>query len=325
MHTHNAGKLIIGILLILVLFGNPVQANATSPPAGIKICGYITYCNEIGIWWINPTVSDYGGAQIWFDDTFKFNSSPTEFFYSPFPNITVLGDHTFSTRTFDTYGNVNLTWVNLTVNMAACPSCSEGWFCAENEYCYNPNGTPTPTPTVTVSVTPTSWINQTYNATTDICTIRADMGETWVRWDANCNTTVEVLYYIDGVKLENTTPYEKLDPNRLILSDLKPGETHNLKIYYLGNIVAESTIKTLPSWLMILFFIVLSLVLSITGLLFIATPSYRILLGALALAIALWMFTVVTGWMLMLPLLPAILAIIGIILALRDQIESSWG
>ena len=322
MHTHHIRKLILGILLLICIFGNPVQADATHPPDSIKICGYITYCNEIGVWWINPHVTDFNGVQIWFDNVYETTTSPAAYFYNP--NTAIIGDHTISTHTVDAFNNTNSTWVNITVNIAACPSCSEGWFCADDEFCVNPNVTPTITPTPTVSVTPTSWINQTYNATTDICTIRADMGETWIRWDANCNTTVEVLYYIDGKKLENTTPYEKLDPNRLILSDLKAGETHDLKIYYLGTIVAESTIKTLPSWLMILFFIVLSITLSVTALLFISSPPYRIMLSSMALAVALWMFTVVTGWMLMLPLLPALLAVIGIILALRDQIDTSW-
>jgi hypothetical protein len=213
-HTYKLGKFILILSLLFLLLGNPVQANAGNPPTSIKVCGYITYCNEIGIWWINPTASDYGGAQIWFDDVFQFNSTPVAFFYNP--NTAILGDHIISTKTFDTFGNVNATWTNITVNLAACPSCSEGWFCAEDEYCFNPNVTPTITPTPTVTVTPTSWVNQTFNQTTDICTIRADMGETWIRWDANCNTTVEVLYYIDGKKLENTTPYQKLDPNRLI-------------------------------------------------------------------------------------------------------------
>jgi len=309
-------KLILVVLLLVGICVCGVQADAVNPPPSIKFCGYITYCNEIGVWWVNPSAGDYDGTQIWFDDVYQLKNGPTTTFYNP--HSPIFGDHTISTHTIDTFGNVNSTWINLTVSIAACPSCSEGWFCVDDEYCPNPIG---PTPTTT----PTSWTNQTYNATTDICTIRADMGETWIKWDATCNTTVEVLYYIDGVKLENTTPYQPLDPNRLILSDLKAEELHNLKIYYLGNIVAESTIKTLPSWMMIMFYIVLSLALSLTGLLFISSPPYRILLGALAFVIAMWMFTVVTSWMLMLPILPALLAVISIILALRDMIDTSWG
>jgi hypothetical protein len=311
----NKNTVIILVILLIALV-HTVQADADNPPGSITFCGYVSHCNEIGVWWLNATDADFNGVQIWFDDVYQTTSPADSHFHNQ--NTPIIGDHIISTHTIDMFGNVNATWVNVTVSIGACPVCKEGWFCGD-EYCAMPN----PIPTVTV--TPTSWANQTFNPVTDICTISADMGETWIKWDATCNTTVEVLYYIDGVKLEDTPPYGKLDPNRLILSDLHSMETHNLKIYYLGNIVAESTIETLPSWYMLLFFIVLSITLSVIGILFVSSPILRILLGGLAFSIAVWMLTMVTGWMLVLPVLPALVAGICIILALYDQVHTSWG
>lgn len=308
---------ILIVILILVSAIGIVRADDINPPPSVKICGYVSYCNQTGIWWFNPqNETDFAGVEVWFDGVFiNATENITTHFFAVQNNTP--GIHVFSTRTYDTFSNINQSWVNMSVNMDVCPICAEGWYCNE-EYCTMPVQ-----PTITV--TPTSWINQTYNNATDICTITAEVGETWIKWDANCNTTVEVLYYIDGKKLENTTPYTKLNPDRLILSDLHSSETHNLKIYYLGNVITESEITTLPSWYMLLFFIVLSMALSITGLLFVRSPVFRILLGVLSLSIALWMMTMTTGWMLAMPVLPALFAVLLIILALYDQAYQSWG
>lgn len=309
---------LIILLMSLFLLVNNVQADEFNPPASIKICGWVSHCNEIGVWWSTNQTStdpDLAGVQIWFDDIYQVTTLPADHFYNV--NTPVVGDHTISTHTIDTWGNVNATWSNVTVSLGVCPECKEGWVCTDPEYCGS-SGIPTPT------VTPTSWVNVTM-VPTDICHIRADVGETWIKWDATCNTSVEVLYYIDGIKLENTTPYAPLDPDRLILSDLNSMETHNLKIYYLGEVIAESEITTLPSWYMLLFFIVLSLVLSTIALLFVSSPLWKILLAALAFSIAVWMMTITTGWMLAVPVLPALVAGIVILLALKELVSDAWG
>jgi hypothetical protein len=208
--------------------------------------------------------------------------------------------------------------VNISIDNGGYFACNDAWYCTDEEWC----GIPT-IPTITPTTTPTSWTNVTKKPT-DICTVRADMGETWVKWDAVCNTSVEVMYYIDGKPLDNVIPYQPLDPDRLILSDLMGMETHNLKIYYLDEVIAESTVTTLPAWYMLLFFIVISVVLSIIALLFVVSPVYRIILGGLAFTIAVWMMTLVTGWMIAVPVAPAIFAGLVIILALRDLIAPAW-
>lgn len=322
------GKLPI-IIILLILLISPVLADAGTPPYSIYSCSYVTYAQEVGIWWSNPEDTDFAGVQMWVDNVYvgTTSDSSTRFYTT---HIDATGWHTFSTHTIDTFANVNPVWVNQSFEiLPGLYSCSEGhnpWSaCSEIDCVANVTPTPTYFPTTTVTITPTSWVGVTYAPSTDICSIQADMGETWVKWDATCNTSVEVMYYIDGKKLENVPPYVKLDPNRLILSDLQSIEKHNLKIYYLGNVVAESTVQTLPEWYMILFFVVLSVVLSIIALLFVVSPISRILLGAVSLVISVWLLTIVTGWMIAVPTAPAIFAGIVIILALRDQIEQSWG
>jgi hypothetical protein len=76
---------------------------------------------------------------------------------------------------------------------------------------------------------------------------------------------------------------------------------------------------------MILFFIVVSLTLSITGLLFVRSPVFRIIIGAVAFSIAVWVMTMSTGWMLAVPVIPALFAVILIIMALYDQVNIAWG
>jgi hypothetical protein len=315
-----SSRLLIIIILGMGLLVGFVHADAGNPPASVHICGYVSYDKQMGVWWFNPPDTDYLGVQIYVDDVYLTTTTLLAQHFYDF-NSSVMGIHVFSTHSVDTFGNVNSTWVNLSLNLDVAPVCNEGWFCPDG-YCTNYTGGVI-TPTVTE--TPPSWINQTFNATTDICHVTADMGETWIKWDANCNTTVEVLYYLDGVKLENTTPYEKLDPNRLILSDLHSGETHNLKIYYLGNVIVDSKVTTLPSWYMILFFIVVSLALSLTGLLFVRLPVFRIIIGTVAFSIAVWVMTMSTGWMLAVPVIPALFAVILIIMALYDQVNIAWG
>lgn len=316
MDAHTLNKHVIILILILFCLVGTVSADAGTPPMGVKIAGYVSSHNQIGVWWVNPTDADFKGTRVWFDDVYISEYTPaTKFTYFEFLSI---GTHRFSTKTVDTFGNVNNTWVNISIDNGGYFSCNEAWYCTDQEWCGI-----LPTPTVTVTVTPTSWANVTKKPT-DICTVRADMGETWVKWDAVCNTSVEVMYYIDGKPLSNTIPYQPLDPDRLILDDLNGMETHNLKIYYLDEVIYDSTITTLPSWYMLLFFIVISVVLSIVALLFVVSPVYRIILGGLAFTIAVWMMTLVTGWMIAVPVAPAIFAGLVIVLALRDVIAPAW-
>jgi PGF-pre-PGF domain-containing protein len=117
---------VVFILLLLALVST-AGANSVSPPGGITICGYVTYANEIGIWWFNPYDPDFGGVQMWLDDEYLGTTGAADHFFNAYS--AVVGTHTFSTHTFDNSGNVNTTWVNLTFLTKEYPGCTENWTC----------------------------------------------------------------------------------------------------------------------------------------------------------------------------------------------------
>ncbi len=121
------------IILLLCALVSTVSADSVTPPGGVTICGYVTYANEIGIWWFNPYDSDFGGVEMWLDDVFLGNTSSGDHFYNAYS--AVVGTHTFSTHTFDNSSNVNTTWVNLTFITKEYPGCTENWTC---ENCSRP-------------------------------------------------------------------------------------------------------------------------------------------------------------------------------------------
>jgi len=128
----NYTKLLMALLLAALSVGT-VSADAVTPPDNIRIAAYLSTHNQIGIWWINPTVADFNGTQIWFDDTFiGTDNSTTDFHYWEF---LALGDHTFSTHTIDTVGNANASWMNITIANNGYFACDEQWFYYD-EYCY---------------------------------------------------------------------------------------------------------------------------------------------------------------------------------------------
>ena len=114
------------ILFVCALVGT-VHADSVTPPGGITICGYVTYANEIGIWWFNPNEPDFAGVQMWLDDQYLGTSKPADHFHNAYS--AVIGTHTFSTHTFDNSGNVNSTWINLTFLTKEYPGCTENWTC----------------------------------------------------------------------------------------------------------------------------------------------------------------------------------------------------
>ena len=117
---------VIIILLLLSLVGI-VQADNLNPPSSITICGYVTYANEIGIWWFNPYDADFGGVQMWLDDQYIGTTGAGDHFNNAYSSV--IGTHTFSTHTFDNSGNINTTWVNLTFITEEYPGCTENWTC----------------------------------------------------------------------------------------------------------------------------------------------------------------------------------------------------
>ena len=127
----NYTKLLMALLLAALCVGT-VSADAVTPPDNIRIAAYISTHNQIGIWWINPTIADFAGTQVWFDNVFVgTDGAAVKFHYWEF---LALGDHTFSTHTIDSFGNVNPVWENITITNNGFFACDEHWYYYE-EYC----------------------------------------------------------------------------------------------------------------------------------------------------------------------------------------------
>ena len=117
---------VIFILLLCALVST-AHADSVTPPGSITICGYVTYANEIGIWWFNPYDPDFDGVQMWLDNGYLGTTGAGDHFYNAYSDV--IGTHTFSTHTFDNSSNVNTTWVNLTFITKDFPGCTENWTC----------------------------------------------------------------------------------------------------------------------------------------------------------------------------------------------------
>lgn len=119
---------LISLLVIIPI----VSANQTSPPMSVKIAGYISTHDQIGVWWMNPiTDLDFNGTQVWFDNDFKGNYTNLTHFYSA--EFLSLGNHTLAVTTFDYYGNINMSFSNITISNDGYYTCKEDWFCPD--YC----------------------------------------------------------------------------------------------------------------------------------------------------------------------------------------------
>jgi hypothetical protein len=100
----------------------------TTPPASITgLANTSVSCNQLFFNWTNPADADYAGMMLYRNNTQLANltASDTGVSWDGLPGGTAI---TFSSRTFDTEGNVNATWVNTTTITESC-------------------GAPTPTPT----------------------------------------------------------------------------------------------------------------------------------------------------------------------------------
>lgn len=119
-------------ILVLACCIPIVSANQTSPPDAVRIAGYISTHNQIGVWWMNPiNTYDFDGTQVWFDNIFISNFTNTTHFYSA--EFLSLGNHTISVTTYDYYGNINMSFSNLTVSNDGYYVCKEDWYCGD--YC----------------------------------------------------------------------------------------------------------------------------------------------------------------------------------------------
>lgn len=104
----------------------------TTPPASITSLTNETTCNGINWTWTIPGDADYGGVMVYKNGVFVHNATGGT--GSTWGGLDELTEYTISTHTYDTSGNVNQAWVNLTTTTTSCT-------------------TPTPTPTLTPTPT----------------------------------------------------------------------------------------------------------------------------------------------------------------------------
>jgi hypothetical protein len=92
----------------------------TTPPSSItSLTNTSVSCSQLFFNWTNPTDADYGGLMIWRNNVALTNLSSTDtgVSWTGLPEST---DITFSSKTFDTTGNINATFVNMTKHTDAC-------------------------------------------------------------------------------------------------------------------------------------------------------------------------------------------------------------
>jgi hypothetical protein len=93
----------------------------TTPPDSITaLTNTSVSCNQLFFNWTNPADADYAGMMLYRNNTQLANltASDTGVSWDGLPGGTAI---TFSSRTFDSTGNVNATWVNATTTTTACP------------------------------------------------------------------------------------------------------------------------------------------------------------------------------------------------------------
>lgn len=154
--------------------------------------------------------------------------------------------------------------------------------------------------------------------------ITAEVGETWIKWSWNINEPITDIYIDYKLAKDNEIK------SYYYLKDINPLEKHTLTLYnYTTTTIplGSSTVTTLYPKPNIFFMIWVVIFLGIIMLLA-KTPIKIILIGGLAIALAVYASTISIGYegLYILPLILAILVAAYVIYALWDAIHgyTSW-
>lgn len=101
-----------------------VNYTETTPPASITNLNNTTgtTCSTLHFNWTIPADGDYDHVMVYKDGVFLHNLT-TPIFMDVWSGLSTGTSYTISTRTVDTVGNVNTTWVNRTISTSStCPS-----------------------------------------------------------------------------------------------------------------------------------------------------------------------------------------------------------
>jgi len=143
----------------------------TTPPASItNLANNTATCTAINWNWTNPVNADFNHTYIMKDTVWYANVSNTTS-YSNWTGLTGGQTYTISTKTYDTSGNSNLTWVNQSAIPTSCAGAPIASFTTNKNFLRIPNpisvtDTSTPTPTSWQW----SWGDGTANSTTQNAT-----------------------------------------------------------------------------------------------------------------------------------------------------------
>lgn len=128
---------------------NNIQPD-TTPPESVTNLVNVSYAQDYISWtWTDPNDSDFFNVMVYLDGTFKGNVDRGIQYYNA-TGLTPATTYIISTRTADTSGNINSTWVNRTATTAPLPDTTP------------PNYIP-PTPILS-SAQENFWINYTWQA-----------------------------------------------------------------------------------------------------------------------------------------------------------------
>ncbi len=122
-----------------------VTVTDITPPASITNLGSGATVNSLTATWTNPTDTDFNYTMLYLNNVFKSNTSYNNY---TFTNLLSSTYYTISTKTVDIAGNINASWVNLTVRTSQTQGGGGGGGGG------SPTSTPVPTPTETPSFTP---------------------------------------------------------------------------------------------------------------------------------------------------------------------------
>jgi len=111
-----------------------VFADVTPPASVTNLIGVENNCTSINWSWTNPLDGDYLATQVWLDNIYQDNvTTPTHNFTTS--GLTGGTSYLFSTKTFDTSGNMNATWVNTTKSTSICPTLTASFTISQNSTC----------------------------------------------------------------------------------------------------------------------------------------------------------------------------------------------
>ncbi len=208
---------------------NAERATDTTPPASITNLTYTSGTTWINWTWTNPTDADFNYTMVYLNGPWKTNTSDKFF------NATGLNagtDYEIATRTVDTNGNINETWVNQTATTLPY---------SPNITSFSPADT-TPTSDEDASMTFNITIDQTANVSWQINGTEVQMN-TSVTEASYTNTSAIAGYWNISVIVSNSNGTD-IQTWMWTVNDITPPVISNIAILSITTTSATITWNT---------------------------------------------------------------------------------